>query len=65
LPNGLRVRRWVNIERVALRKREQFNIASVFGDWIGQRSLRVYDQWCVCFFWDKEGQKDVEIVDYR
>ncbi len=76
----VRDRGWVNIERVALRKLKQLNIASVLGDLkvppgnklealaddrIGQLSIRVNDHWCVCFVWDKDGPKDVEIGDYH
>jgi toxin HigB-1 len=34
------------------------------GDREGQWSIRVNDQWRVCFRWD-EGAHDVEIVDYH
>jgi toxin HigB-1 len=80
LYKGERVRGWINIERVAARKLEQLNIAGMLGDLkvppgnklealagdrIGQHSIRVNDQWRVCFVRDKEGPKDVEIVDYH
>jgi toxin HigB-1 len=80
LHNGTRVARWVNIERVALRKLEQLSIAAVLGDLkvppgnklealvgdrAGQYSIRINDQWRVCFVWAKEGPNDVEIVDYH
>jgi toxin HigB-1 len=80
LHEGNRVARWVNIERVALRKLEQLNIAAVLGDLKippgnklealagnrkGQHSIRVNEQWRVCFIWDNKGPKDVEIVDYH
>jgi proteic killer suppression protein len=31
----------------------------------GQHSIRVNDQWRVCFRWEAEGPYDVEIVDYH
>ncbi len=31
----------------------------------GQHSIRINDQWRVCFRWTKEGPADVEIVDYH
>jgi proteic killer suppression protein len=31
----------------------------------GQHSIRVNDQWRVCFHWQKNGPHDVEIVDYH
>ncbi|MCW5784298.1 MAG: type II toxin-antitoxin system RelE/ParE family toxin [Nitrospirales bacterium] len=35
------------------------------GDRAGQYSIRVNDQFRVCFVWTTEGPKDVEIVDYH
>lgn len=78
--NGKRVKRWVNVERVALRKLEQLAVSSrlddlkvppgnrleaLVGDRAGQHSIRVNDQWRVCFVWDGDGARDVEIVDYH
>jgi proteic killer suppression protein len=34
------------------------------GDRVGQHSIRINDQWRICFRWD-EGAHDVEIVDYH
>jgi len=31
----------------------------------GHHSIRVNDQWRVCFRWEEEGPCDVEIVDYH
>ncbi len=31
----------------------------------GQYSIRINDQWRVCFVWTVEGPKNVEIVDYH
>jgi toxin HigB-1 len=31
----------------------------------GQHSIRINDQWRVCFVWTPQGPKDVEIVDYH
>ena len=76
----VRVRRWVNIEAVALRKLRMLHAAHVLrdllippgnrleglrGDRIGQHSIRINDQWRVCFVWTPEGPVDVEIVDYH
>ena len=78
--SGKRVRRWVNIERPALRKLEQLDWSAVLddlrappgnplealrGDRKGQHSIRVSGQWRVCFVWTADGPKDVEIVDYH
>ena len=36
------------------------------GDREGQHSIRINDQWRICFVWDGEGgADDVEIVDYH
>jgi proteic killer suppression protein len=77
---GQRVRRWVSIERLALRKLEQLDWSMVLddlrvppgnqlevlkGNRQGQYSIRINDQWRVCFVWTVEGPKNVEIVDYH
>ena len=31
----------------------------------GQHSIRINDQWRICFSWTKEGPEHVEIVDYH
>ena len=31
----------------------------------GQYSIRINDQWRVCFVWTEDGPKNVEIVDYH
>ncbi|GBF56262.1 HigB toxin protein [Microcystis sp. 0824] len=36
------------------------------GDRQGQYSIRINDQWRICFIWTDEGNADqVEIVDYH
>lgn len=35
------------------------------GDREGQRSIRVNDQWRICFRWSKGDAYDVEITDYH
>jgi proteic killer suppression protein len=35
------------------------------GDRRGQHSIRINDQWRICFIWTDTGPEDVEIVDYR
>lgn len=35
------------------------------GDRAGQHSVRVNDQWRICFRWTDQGPADVEIVDYH
>ena len=80
LANGKRVRRFRNIESVARRKLRQLEIAGTIGDLrvppgnrlealkgkrAGQYSIRVNDQFRVCFRWTPAGARDVEIVDYH
>ena len=31
----------------------------------GQHSIRINDQWRICFVWDEGGPSNVEIVDYH
>ncbi|MER0237701.1 type II toxin-antitoxin system RelE/ParE family toxin [Fulvimarina sp. MAC8] len=35
------------------------------GDRDGQHSIRINDQWRICFRWTDAGPEDVEIVDYH
>lgn len=35
------------------------------GDRDGQWSIRINDQWRICFRWGETGPEDVEIVDYH
>jgi proteic killer suppression protein len=78
--NGRRVRRWVNVERPALRKLAQLDwslslddlrvppgnqLEALRGDRRGQHSIRINDQWRVCFVWTPQGAEGVEIVDYH
>ena len=78
--NGKRVARFVNIERVALRKLVQLDLALIIedmrappgnrlealkGDRAGQWSVRINDQWRVCFRFEDGNALDVEIADYH
>ncbi len=40
-------------------------LEALAGDRKGQHSIRINDQFRVCFVWTSEGPTDVEIVDYR
>lgn len=77
---GARIRRFVNIETVAMRKLAMLNRAgrlddlrvppgnrleALKGNLAGLHSIRVNDQFRVCFRWTAEGPADVEIVDYH
>lgn len=35
------------------------------GDRAGQHSIRINDQWRICFVWTDQGPAEVEIVDYH
>ena len=35
------------------------------GDRAGQHSIRVNDQWRICFVWTENGPEKVELVDYH
>jgi toxin HigB-1 len=80
LSRGEPVRRFANIASVARRKLRQLGIADrlndlrvppgnrlelLRGDRAGQHSIRVNDQFRVCFRWTATGAEDVEIVDYH
>jgi toxin HigB-1 len=40
-------------------------LEAMAGKRAGQYSIRINDQWRVCFVWTAEGPKNVEIVDYH
>lgn len=40
-------------------------LEQLVGNRQGQNSIRVNDQWRICFVWTEEGAIDVEIVDYH
>ncbi len=40
-------------------------LAKLGGDRKGQWSIRINDQWRICFRWDEGNAYDVEIVDYH
>ena len=37
----------------------------LIGNRKGQHSIRINDQWRICFRWTEQGVEDVEIVDYH
>jgi proteic killer suppression protein len=68
------------IQRVALRKLAMVDAAELLedlrvppgnrlealkGDRAGQHSIRINQQWRICFVWAAGGPEDVEIVDYH
>lgn len=40
-------------------------LEALAGDRKGQHSIRINDQWRICFRWTDAGPEDVEIVDYH
>jgi toxin HigB-1 len=40
-------------------------LEALAGDRRGQHSIRINEQWRVCFTWHEGGAEDVEIVDYH
>jgi proteic killer suppression protein len=77
---GSRVARFANIQTIAMRKLAMLNQAAQLDDLrippgnrlealrrerVGQHSIRVNDQFRVCFRWTDAGPEDVEIVDYH
>ena len=40
-------------------------LEALTGDRVGQHSIRINDQWRICFVWSGEDAYDVEIVDYH
>ncbi len=80
LYEGRHPRRFRNIESVAQRKLQMLDDATelrdlksppgnrleaLSGNRSGQHSIRINDQWRVCFVWGKTGPENVEIVDYH
>lgn len=69
-----------DVQRIALRKLAMLDAAQVFqdlrappgnrleklsGDRQGKYSIRINDQWRVCFRWEEGNVYDVEITDYH
>jgi proteic killer suppression protein len=77
---GRRIRHWLRIESVAMRKLAMLHRAArlddlrippanrleaLRGNRAGQYSIRVNDQFRICFVWKGGDAYDVEIVDYH
>ncbi|AHJ63269.1 AAA family ATPase [Granulibacter bethesdensis] len=75
-----RSRRWATIRKVIQRKLDMLDAATALddlrsppgnrlemlsGDRAGQYSIRVNDQFRICFNWTEAGPENVEIVDYH
>lgn len=72
--------RFGNIAKIAMRKLDMLNAAVALfdlqrppgnrleplkGNRAGQHSIRINDQWRVCFEWTQAGPTNVEICDYH
>ena len=78
---GQQVRRWpADIQRRARMRLQRVVAATVLtdlrippshrlkalrGDRTGQYSIRVNDQWRVCFVWTERGAMEIEVTDYH
>lgn len=73
-------RGWQSVAAVATRKIDALRAATrledlkvppgnrleaLKGDRAGQHSIRINDQWRICFRWTARGAEDVEITDYH
>ena len=80
LANGYRVMRFAGFERIAQRKLAQLDAAAtldflrvppgnrleaLLGDRAGSYSIRINDQWRLCFRFADGNAHDAEIVDYH
>ena len=78
--NGKRIRRFISVQSVAMRKLAILNVAgriedlrvppgsrleALKGKRQGQWSIRINDQWRICFRVEAGNAFDVEIVDYH
>jgi len=75
-----RNRKFSSVARVAIRRLTQIDMVerledlrippgnhleALSGDRRGQHSIRINDQFRICFRWETDGAYDVEIVDYH
>lgn len=78
--NDINVKRFKAIAKAARIKLELLNavvslnslrippgnrLESLKGDRLGQHSIRINEQWRICFVWRDDNVYDVEIVDYH
>jgi proteic killer suppression protein len=73
-------KRWKAIAKVALRKLDQIEASQNLSDLrvppgnqpealkrdrVGQHSIRINDQYRICFIWEADGAHQVEVTDYH
>ena len=72
LPTDIQRRARVRLQRVVaaaaltdLRVPPSHRLEALRGDREGQYSIRVNDQWRVCFVWTDRGAMEIEVTDYH
>ena len=72
LPGDIQRRARMRLQRVIaattlsdLRVPPSHRLEALRGDRRGQHSIRINDQWRVCFLWTVQGAMEIEIVDYH
>jgi len=80
IARGNRVIRFAFIESSVRRKLRLLEVAAslndlrippgnrlekLHGNWEGFHSIRVNDQWRICFRWTDQGPSDVQLIDYH
>lgn len=72
LPHDIQRRARMRLQRVVaattlsdLRLPPSHRLESLRGDRAGQYSIRINDQWHVCFAWTDEGAMQIEVIDYH
>lgn len=72
LPADIQRRARVRLQRVVaaavladLRVPPSHRLEALRGDREGQYSIRVNDQWRVCFIWTERGAMEIEVTDYH
>lgn len=78
--SGVTKRGWQSVAAVAMRKIDALRAATrledlrvppgnrleaLSGNRAGQYSIRINDQWRICFRWTERGAEGVEITDYH
>ena len=72
LPVDIQRRARVRLQRVVaaaaltdLRVPPSHRLEALRGDREGQHSIRINDQWRVCFAWTDRGAMEIEVTDYH
>ncbi len=72
LPSDIQRRARMRLQRVVaatmfndLRLPPSHRLEALRGDRAGQHSIRINDQWRVCFRWTDQGAMDIEVTDYH